>query len=144
MRKQVRSRALSKVCGLIFVLASHPVFAENPTFSVKLELIEGTALFALTMENSSVRFQPEANYFRLWGVEILRPLPESILQQVFDCEEVGFVYARDVGRGRIVQCRNEELDLSEFAIRNGYAIELCSETNNLYQTCRFPVNMPKR
>lgn len=145
MREKIRrSGILVKTCGLVVVLAAHPVCADNPTFSVTLQQIEGKALFALILENTFTSFQPEANYFRLWGAEIVRPLPQSILQQVFVCEEVGYFYSMDVGRGRIVQCRNEELDLSEFAVRNGYAIELCSETNNKYQTCQLPATMPKR
>ncbi len=110
--------------------------ADNPlTYSVQLNHIDGTSLFALTPTNPNTRFSDTQNYFRLWGTEVFRRFPESVTQQVFECAEVGYFYALGYGRGRIIQCNNSETDLTGYAIDNKYGTEICSETGNSYGTC---------
>ena len=136
-RKQtVRLKHVLFVAVFIISLAGWAKADVDIAYSGKLTQLPASALFSFTPRNSALTFPPDRNFFRLWGADISgAKLPEDILDIEYRCRHVGKVSARGFGEVYIVDCWSAGVDLAGLLIRQGLALEICSETGNKYGTC---------
>lgn len=131
MRKYVASLiTLTAAAG-----ASNVHAQDEFSFPVEIRQIEGRPLLHMKLVSSSASFSPQASTFRLWGAELIAPIPNEILFGEFECEIAGSFTSSRAEIVRILKCHNSEIDLSQAVIRNGFAVEICSETDGAFGTC---------
>lgn len=124
------------VAGFLMALIVSAKADVDIIYSGKLTQLPKSALFALTPSNRALVFQPGRNLFRLWGADISgTSRPVEVPDVEYHCRRVGEVLARNFGRAFIVECNSGGIDLSGLLIRQGLALEICSETGNNYGTC---------
>ena len=105
------------------------------TTEIQIQFDDDRKLFAI-VGDMSLKILPEGVYFRLWGAEVIKTPPTSLFSDTYHCDVLGRVYVSGFGSANIKQCRNSSIDLAEALILDGFALEICSETNNAYGTCK--------